>query len=54
MSELAHFSHRYSIPQNKIGDADLEEYVPAALYYTPGEELVHSWNYLPFFFQNNA
>jgi len=38
----------------QIGDADLEEYVPAALYYTPGEELVHSWNYLPFFFQNNA
>jgi len=33
----------------QIGDADLEEYVPAALYYTPGEELVHSWNYLPFF-----
>jgi len=44
MSELAHFSSVLDTPE-QIGDADLEEYVPAALYYTPGEELVHSWNY---------
>jgi len=33
----------------QIKDAALEEYAPAALYYTSGEEHVHSWNYLPFF-----
>ncbi|WP_049986789.1 hypothetical protein [Halobellus rufus] len=38
----------------QMEDAALEEYSPAALYYTPSEEHVHSWNYLPFFLQNNT
>ncbi|MDL0126345.1 hypothetical protein PNQ92_13135 [Halobacterium salinarum] len=38
----------------QMEDAALEEYPPAALYYTPSEEYVHSWNYLPFFLQKDT
>ncbi|MDL0142597.1 hypothetical protein [Halobacterium salinarum] len=38
----------------QMEDAALEEYSPAALYYTPSEEYVHSWNYLPFFLQKDT